>query len=165
MLNSPTLLNTKHKCSSFDCGVSSLNRYLKQHALQNIKNRSSRTYVFIENNHVYGYYSIAYGSVEHEQAPARILKGLGKYPVPIMLLARLAVDLSYQNKGLGKGLLKDALLRTLQAADIAGLRAMLVHAKDNEAKSFYQKFGFMPSHIDEMHLFLLMKDMKEIVQI
>lgn len=163
MLNSPTILKTKHNFSLFDCGISSLNRYLKQYALQNIRNGSSRTYVATYNNNVCGFYSLAYGSVEHDKAPPQVIKGLGKYSIPIMLLARLAVDLNYQEKGLGKGLLKDALLRTLQAADIAGLRAILVHAKDNKAKCFYQKFGFTASPIDEMHLFLLMKDLKGLV--
>ena len=82
---------------------------------------------------------------------------MARHSIPIILLARLAVDVTYQNKGLGKGLLKDALLRTIQAAEIGGLRAVVVHAKDPSAKDFYQKYGFEASPIDPLHLFLLMK--------
>ena len=98
------------------------------------------------------------GQVEHIAAPERLTKGLARHPVPIMLLARLAVAISWQGKGLGSGLLKDAMLRTLQAADIAGIRAFAVHAKDDEARSFYQHFDFVPSPSDPYHLFRLLKD-------
>lgn len=164
MLNSPVILSTEHNCALFDCGVIPLNAYLKKHALQNIRNNSSRTYVSTDNKRICGYYTLAYGSVSHAKSPPRIVKGLGKYPIPIILLARLAVDINYQCKGIGKGLLKDALLRTLQAANIAGLRAIMVHAKDDNAKCFYQKFGFEPSPIEKMLLFLLIKDLKKIVE-
>ena len=90
-------------------------------------------------------------------------KGLAKHPVPVMLLARLAVDRHWHGQGVGKALLKDAMQRTLQAADIAGIRAFAVHAKDEEAKRFYQKFDFIPSPTDPMHLFVLMKDVRRIV--
>ena len=107
-----------------------------------------------------GYYSLAYGAVEASETPPRIKKGLGRYPIPVMVLTRLAVDLSVKGKGLGAGLLRDALIRTLQAADIAGLRAVVVHTKDEKVKSFYTKFGFVSSPLHESHLYLLVKDIR-----
>jgi predicted N-acetyltransferase YhbS len=97
--------------------------------------------------------------------PPRIRKGLGKYPIPVILLARLAVDISEQGQKLGKGLLKDALLRALSVTESIGARAILVHAKDQNSKAFYQKFGFEPSPLDEFHLYLLMKDVQKILNI
>jgi GNAT superfamily N-acetyltransferase len=162
-LNKPVPINQEHNTSLFDCGVEALNTYLKKYALQNHYNGSARTYVATRGNEVVGYYTLAYGSVTHEEAPARIVKGLAHHQVPVIVLARLAISLKERGTGLGKGLLKNALLRTLQAADIAGLRAVLVHAKDDTARSFYEKFGFLPSPISEYTLFLLMKDLKKIV--
>lgn len=112
---------------------------------------------------VVGYYALAVGSVEQEEAPERVKKGLAKHSIPIMLLARLAVDRHWQKRGIGAGLLKNATLRTLQAADIAGIRALVVHAKDDEAREFYQHFNFVPSPSDPLHLFMLLKDIRQIV--
>jgi len=98
--------------------------------------------------------------VEYSDAPERLTKGLARHPVPIMLLARLAVATGWQGKGLGAGLLKDAVLRTLQAADIAGIRAFAVHAKDDEARAFYEHFDFVPSPSDPYHLFRLLKEIR-----
>ena len=114
------------------------------------------------DNIVVGYYALAVGSVEQENAPERVKKGLAKHSIPIMLLARLAVDLHWQKQGVGAALLKDATLRTLQAADIAGIRALVVHAKDNVAKKFYERFDFLPSPSDALHLFILLKDVRKI---
>jgi GNAT superfamily N-acetyltransferase len=157
-LNPLVLLTKDHDRNSFDCGVSALNDYLKRYALQNQKKHGARTYVATRGNRIVGYYSLAYGSVSLEEAPQSVKSGFPRHPVPVILLARLAVDLTEQGIGLGSALLKDALLRTLQAADFAGLRAMLVHAKDESAKSFYEKFGFEQSLIDEYHLFLRLSD-------
>jgi len=112
---------------------------------------------------VVGYYALAVGSVEQEQAQERVRKGLAKHSIPIMLLARLAVDCHWQNQGIGAALLKDAMLRTLQAADIAGIRTLVVHAKDDTARSFYEHFDFLPSPSDPLHLFMLLKDARRIV--
>ena len=106
---------------------------------------------------------MAVGSVEPSHAAQRVTKGIAKHPVPVMILARLAVDLQHQGAGLGKALLKDALLRTAQAADIAGIRALLVHAKDEPAKQWYLNWEFEPSPSDPFHLFLLIKDIKAMV--
>ena len=157
-LNRPVLLTKDHDRSSFDCGVSALNDYLKRYALQNQKKHAARTYVATRVNRIVGYYSLAYGSVSLEEAPQSVKSGLPRHPIPVILLARLAVDSTEQGRGLGAALLKDALLRTIQAAEIAGLRAMLVHAKDNAAKRFYENFGFEPSPIDDYHLFLSLSD-------
>src|SRR5690349_13342858 len=157
-LNPPVLLTKNYDRNSFDCGVPALNDYLKKYALQNQKKHAARTYVASRGTRIVGYYSLAYGSVSLEEAPQTVKSGLPRHPIPVILLARLAVDSTEQKRGLGPALLKDALLRTIQAAEIAGLRAMLVHAKDDAAKRFYQKFGFEPSPIDGYHLFLRLSD-------
>jgi len=113
---------------------------------------------------IVGYYTLVVGQVEYNEAPERLTKGLARHPVPIMLLARLAVSISWQGKNIGAGLLKDAMLRTLQAADIAGIRAFAVHAKDDEAKAFYEHFDFIPSPSDPYHLFRLLKDIRALLQ-
>ena len=100
--------------------------------------------------------------MEQEEAPERVRKGLAKHAVPIMLLARLAVDRHWQGQGIGAALLKDAVLRTLQAAEIAGIRALVVHAKNEAAKGFDQHFDFTPSPSDQLHLFMLLKDLRAI---
>lgn len=157
-LNLPVLLTKDHDRNSFDCGVPALNDYIKKYALQNQKKHAARTYVATRGNRIVAYYSLAYGSVSLEEAPPSVKSGLPRHPVPVILLARLAVDSTEQGRGLGASLLKDALLRTIQAAEIAGLRAVLVHAKDDSAKHFYEKFGFEPSPIDTYHLFLRLSD-------
>lgn len=111
---------------------------------------------------IVGYYSLAVGAVAHTEAPGRVGKGLARHPVPVMLLARLAVAKHAQGKGLGAALLHDALARTLQAADIAGIRAVLVHAKDEQARRFYEHFDFDPSPTDPYHLYLLIKELRKI---
>ena len=162
-LNKPVPIDKSYDIDSFDCGIEPLNNYLKKYALQNHLSCAARTYVATRGNEVVGFYTLAYGSVDHAEAPKRVVKGLARHPIPVILLARLAVSLEEKGCGLGKGLLKDALLRTAQAADIAGLRAVLVHSKNDIAKSFYQKFGFISSPINEYTLFLLIKDLKKIV--
>jgi GNAT superfamily N-acetyltransferase len=156
-------LRRDHAVDAFDCGREALNRFLQQHALQNQQSGGAQTYVGLADQTVVGYYALAVGSVEEEDAPERVKKGLAKHSIPIMLLARLAVDRHWQKRGIGAALLKDAMLRTLHAADIAGIRALVVHAKDDAAKSFYQHFDFVPSPSDSLHLFLLLKDARQIV--
>ena len=110
-----------------------------------------------------GYYSLTVGSIEPVDTPARVMKGMARHPVPVMILARLAVDRDHQGKGLGKALLKDALLRTAQAADIAGIRCLLVHAKDEAARQWYASWEFDPSPTDPYHLLLMLKDLKALL--
>jgi GNAT superfamily N-acetyltransferase len=150
-----------HDLSHFDCGThASLNDWLKRFAWVSQHSETSRTYVVHRAGRVVAYYSIATGSACRDDAPARIAKGLANHPVPIILLARLAVDSREQGIGLGKALLKDALLRIAGAADIVGARAALVHAIDAEAAAFYRRFGFETSPANDLHLMLLMKDLR-----
>lgn len=160
-LSSPVPISTAHTLAGFDCNAAALNEYLQRHALTNHRNESARTYVACRGERIVAYYTLAAGAVVPQEAPDRVTKGLARHPVPVILLARLAVDRSEQGQGLGKGLLKDALLRCAQAADIIGCRAVLVHAKDDAAKAFYRKYDFEPSPTDELHLFLLMKDLRK----
>jgi GNAT superfamily N-acetyltransferase len=157
-LHRPVPLESGHDLSAFDCGDQRLNDYLRKYALVNHQNRSARTYVAMRGERVVGFYTLAAGSVGREETPRRVAEGLGRYPVPVILLARLAVDTSEQGRGLGGGLLKDAILRAAQAADIIGVRALLTHAKDAAARGFYMHFGFEPSPVDDLHMYLLMKD-------
>ena len=145
---------------SFDCGQPALNQFLQRFALINQKSNSAQTYVCCRAGVVVGFYSLAVGSVEPATAAPRVVKGIPQHPVPVMILARLAVDLQHQGVGLGKALLKDALKRTAQAAEIAGIRALLVHAKNDTARQWYLNWEFEPSATDPFHLFLLMKDIK-----
>lgn len=153
-------LERAHTVESFDCGSEALNRYIIRFALTNQSSGSAQTYVATLGEKVIGYYSLAVGAVAHAEAPPRIVKGLAHHPVPVMLLARLAVDNAAKGKGLGAALLLDALARTLQAADIAGIRAVIVHAKDDNARRFYAHFDFDPSPTDPYHLYLLIKDLR-----
>ena len=145
---------------SFDCGQLALNQFLQRFALVNQKANSAQTYVSCHSGSIVGFYSLTVGSVEPATAALRVIKGMPNHPVPVMILARLAVDLKHQGAGLGKALLKDALMRTAQAADIAGIGALLVHAKDESARQWYLNWNFEPSASDSFHLFLLMKDVK-----
>jgi GNAT superfamily N-acetyltransferase len=154
-----------HDVTRFNCGPhSSLSDWLKRYAWTNQQNETSRTYVVHRGGRVVGYYSIATGSVSRDEVPARIAKGLAHHPVPVILLTRLAVDTAEQGTGLGKALLKDALIRIASAADIVGARALLVHAIDAEAARFYRHFGFAPSPVNELQLMLLMKDLRSMLR-
>ena len=160
-LRSLALLEDFHIVEGFDCGVEALNAYLKNFACANNKNGSARTYATTKNDRVAGFYTLTVGSVTKEESPQRVGKGLANHPVPVIILARLAVDKNEQGSGLGKALLRDALSRIIAAAEIIGARAVLVHAKDKRARSFYEGFGFEPSPIDPFHLYLLLKDIKK----
>lgn len=154
-------LDRTHDLSQFDCGAhESLNQWLKKYALPNQANDSARTYVVQRAGVVIGYYAISAGSISKENASSRAGHGLANHPIPIALLARLAVHIDEQGTGLGSALLKDALLRMERAADILGIRAILVHAIDSEARAFYERFDFEPCLEDELHLMLLMKDLR-----
>ena len=153
-------LSKVHDLSAFDCGTESLNAWLKRYALVNQQNDSAQTYVLHRNGIVIGYYTLTAGSVRPEEAPGRVSKGLAKHPIAVILLARLAADKREQGKGLGKALLKDALLRIMSAANAIGARAVLVHAIDDKARTFYEHFGFERSPLDEFELMLLMKDLR-----
>ena len=157
-------LAATHRLDAFDCGHAALNQFLQRHAWANHKTGGAQTYVCLAGDAVVGFYSLAEGSVEPAQAPPRVAQGLARHPVPVMILARLAVDAGHQRQGLGRALLKDALLRTAQAADIAGIRCLLVHAKDDAARAWYASWDFEPSPSDPYHLFLLLKDLRRALE-
>lgn len=167
MIGGPIIekLRRDHPIDDFDCGQPDLNTWLLKHALQNQGANAAQTYVGVANETVIGYYSLAVGEVSYTGAPERLRHGLARHPVPIMLLARLAVHKNWQRKGVGRGLLKDAVLRTLQAADIAGIRAIAVHAKDGNARRYYEQFDFVSSPTDPLHLFVLLKDIRKSLRI
>lgn len=156
-------LRREHQLDGFDCGKADLNRFLKRQAWNNQQAHSAQTYVLAKNLLVFGYFSLAAGFVTHDEAPERVKKGLARHPIPVILLARLAVDKSIHGKGVGSALLKDALMRAAHAADTIGARALLVHAKDDDARAFYEHFTFEASPSDPYHLLLLMKDLIRIV--
>lgn len=159
-LDIAVLLTKSHEMSSFNCGVKPLNDYLLQYALQNQASGGARTYVLTCGDRVIGYYSLAPGSVVPDEAPARVVKGQGRYPVPVILMARFAIDSAEQGKGLGRALFRDALRRALSGAEAIGGRAFLVHAKDEVARAFYLQSGMEPSPTNPLHLFLLFKDIR-----
>ncbi len=157
-------LSASHNIQDFDCGKPALNNFLINYALQNQQSDSSKTYVACVDNNVIGYYTLTVASVIHQDAPPRIIKGLPKYPVPLALLARLAVSKNFQGQRIGSGLLKDCLKRVNAAADILGIRPLLVHAQDEQARAWYENFDFEPSPTDPLHLFLMLKDIRKMLE-
>ena len=154
-------LTKDHDKSTFNCGNLPLNDYLHKYALQNQSGGAVRTYVALRDDRVVAYYSVAPAAVQVEDAPLRVVKGQSRHPVPAILMARFAVDLSEQGHGIGKAMLHDAMQRALDGAETIGGRTFLVHAKDEEALSFYLKFGMEPSPTNTLHLFLLFKDIRQ----
>jgi GNAT superfamily N-acetyltransferase len=153
-------LDRTHAVEPFTCGQPELDRFLVRHALPAQQANSSQTYVALSGSEVVGFYTIVAGEVHHANAPERVVKGMPRHPIPLLVLARLAVHSNAQGRGIGRGLLLDALGRTLQVADIVGVRALAVHAKDERAVAFYQHFGFASSPTDARHLFMLIKDIR-----
>ena len=160
----PTLiiekLNQAHGLSEFDCSNATLDTWLKRYAWTNLRAETAKTYVAHRGGRVLGYHALVAGSVQKHEAPERIAQGIANHPVGVILLARLAVDKSEHGKGLGKALLRDALGRIAQAADVVGVRSVLVHAIDEAARKFYLHHGFQPSPVDPMQLMMLMKDLR-----
>ncbi len=158
----PVLLAEAHDVTAFDCGVDALNTFLKSHALQNQRNNSARTFVSTRagSSEVVGFYSLCAASVDFEQTPDRIRKGLARHEVPLVLLARLAVDERCKGQGLGASLLQDAFYRFIKAQEAIGARALLAHAKDDSAKAFYEKWGFVSTEGLPLHLYILTKQIK-----
>jgi GNAT superfamily N-acetyltransferase len=157
-------LRRDHDLSAFDCGNSTLTTWLQKFAWSNQQVDSAKTYVTCRAKRVVGYYALTTGSVHKHETSERIAKGLANHPIGIVLLARLAVDVSEQGKGVGKALLFDALKRVEEAADIVGVRAVMVHAIDDAARRFYEYFNFDPSPIDPFQLMLLLKDVRKALQ-
>lgn len=152
-LRAPEKLSPSHDLSQFRCGEPALDDWLRRRALQNEESGASRTYVVCTGGRVVAYYALAAGAVAHIEAPGRVRRNMPD-PVPVMVIGRLAIDQSMQGQGLGPALLRDAILRTLQAAEIAGIRAILVHAISERAKRFYERWGFVSSPVEPMTLMI-----------
>lgn len=153
----PERLTARHDLSAFDCGDADLNAWLRRRALGNEPEGASRTYVVRQGERVVAFYALAVGAVEARRAPGRVRRNMPN-PIPVMLLGRLAVDRTCHGRGVGRGLVRDAVLRTVRAADIAGIRALLVHAKAPEVAAFYRALGFVASPIDPLTLMIRIKD-------
>ena len=157
-LCSPEPLGSQHRLEAFDCGKPALNDWLVRHARQAQSSGSAKTFVVADDSQVLGYFSLTVGQIDTLDAPDRFRKGMGQYPLPVVILARLAVSRSHHGRGIGFGLLQDAIRRTLLIAEQAGIRAMLTHPVDEEAARFYTRFGFVASPLREQQLLLLLKD-------
>lgn len=155
--SSPEKLGPDHDLSQFACGEPSLEDWLRRRAQQNEESGASRTYVVCQGKSVVAYYALAVGAVSHATAPGRVRRNM-RDPIPVMVIGRLAVDNRFRRHGLGQGLLRDALLRTLQAANIAGIRAVLVHAISEQARVFYEKHGFVTSPMDPLTLMITLRE-------
>jgi predicted N-acetyltransferase YhbS len=153
-LSPPGPLGDGHRLEDFRCSAPELAKWLLERARQNQGSGASRCFVVCDGQQrVVGYYALAAGAVSHEQAPGRIRRNMPD-PVPVIVLGRLAVHIDQQGRGIGRGLLKDAVLRTLQVREQVGARALLCHAIDDSAKAFYLKHGFIESPINAMTLML-----------
>lgn len=158
-LRAPAPLAAQHRLEGFDCGKPALNDWLLRHARQAQGSGSAKTFVVTDDeDRVAGYFSLTVGQVDTLEAPERVRKGMGQYPVPVVILARLAVSREHQGLGIGVGMLQDAIRRTLVIAEQAGVRAMLTHPIDEDAARFYTQFGFIASPLREQQLLLLLKD-------
>ena len=156
--SAPHPLVPTHWLEGFDCGKPTLDDWLLRHARQAQGSGSAKTFVVCEDDRVAGYFSLTVGQVDSLDAPERFRKGMGQYPIPVVILARLAVERRYQGRGIGIGSLKDAIRRTLLIAEQAGIRALLTHPLDEAAARFYRRFGFESSPLREQQLLLLLKD-------
>ncbi len=153
IFEAPEPLNLSHDTSIFDCGNPSLDDWLKTRALKS-EGRSARCYVVVSQNQVVaGYYCVSAGAVAHEGAPRKLRQNMPD-PIPVVIVGRLAVDRRHQAQGLGRALLKDALLRITKASSLVGARAVLVHAIDENAVPFYASYGFQPFPSSNLTLFL-----------
>jgi GNAT superfamily N-acetyltransferase len=158
-LRAPAPLAAQHRLEGFDCSKPALNDWLLRHARHAQGSGSAKTFVVAEDDDcVAGYFSLTVGQVDTLEAPERIRKGMGQYPLPVVILARLAVSQQARGRGIGFGLLQDAVRRTMLIAEQAGIRAMLTHPIDEEAARFYTRFGFTASPLREQQLLLLLKD-------
>lgn len=161
------ILTGDHKTEEFDCGSPAQTSWLRTHALQAQQAGTSRVYVvcLAGGKRVVGYHALAAGSVEHEESPERVRRGVGRHPIPIVLLTRLGVDLEQQGRGLGAALVKDALQRAAVVGKEIGVRALLIHAESERARDFYVHLAeFEPSPTDPLHLYLLMKDLRATIE-
>ncbi|MGB5298215.1 MAG: GNAT family N-acetyltransferase [Thiogranum sp.] len=153
----PEPITTAHNVESFACGVPVLDEWLKRRALKNESSGASRTFVVCSNDQVIGYYALATGSVGHRDTPGKVRRNMPD-PIPVIVLGRLAIDERWQHAGLGRSLLRDAILRTLSVSQQAGVKALLVHTLSEDAKQFYLRNGFLVSPLDPMTLIISLQD-------
>lgn len=159
-LSTPEPISRTHLLDTFESGEPVLDHWLKHHALDNNSRGASRTFVVHDHHRVIGYYSLATGSITTLKAPGKVRRNMPN-PIPVMVLGRLAVDQDWQKHGIGKGLLKDAVLRTAKISQDVGIRALLIHAISESAKHFYKRYGFIESPVTPMTLMLTMKDIQK----
>ena len=162
-INPPEKLSSQHDLSQFHCGEPTLDEWPRRRALQNEERGASRTYVACIEKRVVGYYVLAAGAIAHAEAPGRIRRNMPDL-APVRVIGRLAVDQTAQGRALGSALLRDAVLRTIQAAEIAGIRAILVHAISERAKLFYEKWGFIASPVEPMTLMITVAEARKAMQ-
>lgn len=160
--NPPERISTSHILAEFDCGEPSLNEWLVRRALRNKAAGASRTYIVHVDSRVVGYYSLATGAVDRDEVPKSLQRNMPT-PVPVMVLGRLAVDRRHQGQRLGQALLRDAILRTLKASEIAGIKAILVHAISDEARHFYLRQSFTESPVAPMTLCLALETVRQAI--
>ena len=163
MISAPQPLADHHVLGAFECGEPSLDDWLKRRATGNQSSGSSRTYVVCVGDAVIGYYCLAAGALGHSDAPGALRRNRPD-PIPVMVLGRLAVHKEHHQAGLGTALLRDALRRTLQAAEIAGIAALLVHALSEDAKRFYRSCGLIDSPIKPMTLCLILESARKVLR-
>lgn len=159
----PEPLHEGHPLEGFDCGQPALNDWLTRYARQAQTSGSARTFVVTRDRTLAGYYSLTLGQVDALDAPERIGRGLGRHPIPVVVLARMAVAVPHRGQGIGRGLLQDAIRRTLLIADQAGVRALLTHPIDATAARFYGRFGFIDSPVQAQQLLMLLKDARRLL--
>ena len=162
-ISAPRPLDADDEVSSFQSGVDSLDTWLRKRALANQASGASRTYVICGGGRVVGYFALAAGAVAQQEATGAVRRNMPD-PIPVMVLARLAVDTEYQGLSLGSALLRDALLRAVQAADVIGIRAILVHAISDDARAFYERHGFKPSPIDNMTSMITIREARDAIE-
>lgn len=163
MIKPPVLLDNTRNLDGFDSGNSFIDSWFIKHAKQANGSGSARTYVVYDDDIPIGFYSLASGSVETTEVSERVSKGMGKHPIPVVILVRMAVKKEYQGKGIGAGMLKDAIKRSLNVAEQVGVRALLTHPIDENAQLFYERYGFEKSPLREGQLVLLLKDAKKTI--
>ena len=157
-LSGPAPLVDNHEVAEFNSGVTELDEWLRRRARSNQTSGASRTFVVCEQSRVVAYYALASGALKQPEAPGRFRRNMPD-PIPVAVLGRLAIDQSYQGRGIGKALVRDAGLRLLNAAEILGIRGMLVHAISDDARAFYEAVGFLPSPSDPMMLMVGLQDL------
>jgi GNAT superfamily N-acetyltransferase len=159
-LSAPEPLGIQHQIGDFSSGVASLDEWLKRRALANQASGAARSFVVCEGDKVVGYYALASGAVNLAATPGRFRRNMPN-PIPIVVLARLAIDRAHQGRGLGRALARDSARRVVNAADVIGIRGILVHAISEEAKAFYLRLGFDPSPIEPMTLMVTLADLRD----